>query len=933
MRSVVHAFVAELHPRHATLQISLDQTIERDLGIDSLGRVELFGRIERAFDVNLPEHVFSSAETVRDLLHVIRRATRSARAVAHPRVTQESSFAQAAPVSAKTLVEAFQWHAQTHSERLHIRLYHDDDDGVPITYRALWQEAEAVAVGLQHFGIEPGDRVAIMLPTGREYFAIFAGILLAAAVPVPLYPPARRSQLHEHLQRQRAILDNCQPTLLVTVVEAKRLAQLLQAHVASLSRIVTIADLSSTNGIYDSPGARADDIAFLQYTSGSTGSPKGVVLTHENLLSNIRVDGEHIEARSSDVFVSWLPLYHDMGLIGAWLGSLYFAIPLVVMSPLAFLSRPQRWLWAIHRFRGTLSAAPNFAYELCLSRVTDTDLEGLDLSSWRIAFNGAEAVSPETISRFTERFERFGFDAQAMYPVYGLAECTVGLAFPPLGRVPIIDRIKREPFMRDGDAIPADIDEGNPLRFVACGQPLAQHEIRIVDDDDRELPDRRRGRLQFCGPSATSGYYRNTEATRALFHGTWLDSGDLAYTVDGDVYLAGRIKDVIIRAGRNIYPEELEEALGHLAGVRTGRVTAFASDDPSSKTERLIVVAETRVPGEAERQRIRDEIVATTVDLVGTPPDEVVLAPAGTILKTSSGKLRRADSRALFEQGRIDKPRKAVWWQLARLVAAGFVPRLRGYVRSMVATIYAAYCWSLFGVLGAIGWIGVVALPIAEWRWRLIRWGVQALARATMTPITLHGLEHLPRDRPCVLVANHASYLDGYVMAAVIPFAFSFVAKVELLEKPLVRWFLERIDTVFVERFDSKQAAADAHRIENIARSGRSLMFFPEGTFTRVPGLLPFHMGAFVVAATADLPVVPVVIRGTRFMLRSDSWFPRRGRVSVTVGEAVYPEGSRDDGAGQDNWSVALRLRTAARTMMLRYCGEPDLSDRISERP
>ncbi|NOX91241.1 MAG: fatty acyl-AMP ligase [Gammaproteobacteria bacterium] len=221
------------------------------------------------------------------------------------------------------------------------------------------------------------------------------------------------------------------------------MARLLKSQLDTLHQIITVDELMNTGSRYEKPAISPQDTAFLQYTSGSTGSPKGVVLTHANLLANIRAMGERVGANPNDVFVSWLPLYHDMGLIGAWLGSLYYAALFVVMSPLAFLARPQRWLQAIHRYQGTLSAAPNFAYELCLHRLEDSDLEGIDLSSWRAAFNGAEAVSPETVIQFPQRFRPYGFHPNAMMPVYGLAENSVGLAFPPLDQGVLIDNIQR----------------------------------------------------------------------------------------------------------------------------------------------------------------------------------------------------------------------------------------------------------------------------------------------------------------------------------------------------------------------------------------------------------------------------------------------------------------------------------------------------------
>jgi acyl-CoA synthetase (AMP-forming)/AMP-acid ligase II len=264
-------------------------------------------------------------------------------------------------------------------------------------------------------------------------------------------------------------------------------------------QVLTPATLSETSSNASPAPVGPDDIALIQYTSGSTGNPKGVVLTHANLLANIRAMAQALQVTERDVFVSWLPLYHDMGLIGAWLGSLYVGFRLVIMSPPAFLTRPERWLWAIHRFRGTLSAAPNFAYELCLKRVDDAQLAHLDLSSWRLAINGAEAVSPDAVTHFIERCAQYGFRADAMMPVYGLAECALGLLFPPLGRGPLIDYVWREPFMLQRKAQPAPTDDPKPLRFVTCGRPLPGHEVRIVDELGLEIGESVEGRVEFKG--------------------------------------------------------------------------------------------------------------------------------------------------------------------------------------------------------------------------------------------------------------------------------------------------------------------------------------------------------------------------------------------------------------------------------------------------
>jgi len=916
---VVRNLALELQPqRKRTLQVTLDSTLDRDLGFDSLSRVELLLRIERTFGTGFPEQTLASAETPRDLLRVVLSARAAGQPVA-PVQTRMTAPGETAgtPHGAETLVEVLEWHVQAHPDRPHVYLYGEGEKPEEISYAMLLDGARAVAAGLRERDVQPGQSVAIMLPTGLDYLCSFFGIMLTGAVPVPIYPPARPGQIEDHLRRHAGILANARATLLITVPEARQVAHLLKAQVENLLGVVTPADLASTTA-FGGARVRAQDIAFLQYTSGSTGQPKGVILTHADLLANIRAMGEVVQADSTDVFISWLPLYHDMGLIGAWLGSMYFAFPLVLMSPLAFLTSPRRWLWAIHNHRGTLSAAPNFAYELCLGKLEDSDIQGLDLSSLRMAFNGAEPVSPRTVRRFSERFRQYGLRPEAMAPVYGLAEAAVGLAFPPFGRGPLIDRIQRELFVSSGRAILAGEQDPQALEFVACGQPLPGYQIRIIDQAGHELPERQEGRLEFRGPSATSGYFRNPDATRHLFNGEWLDSGDLGYVANGDIYLTSRSRDVIIRGGRNIYPYEVEEAVGIMPGIRKGCVAVFGSSDPQSGTERIIVLAESRITETAALEALQEQIRVAATDLMGMPPDEVILAPPRTLLKTSSGKLRRAVVRELHEQGRIGQGPQAVWRQVARLALASMRPRLRSAWRRLVDTAYAAYAHMIFWLLAPVVWLFVVLLPRLSWRRAALRKGAQLMFRLARIPLHVHGLEQLPGDRACVVVSNHASYLDGAALVATMPFSPGFVAKAELERQFIPRIFLQRIEAGFVERFDKQRGVADARRIAGQVESGRSLLFFPEGTFTRMPGLLPFHMGAFVAAAEAGVPVVPVAIRGTRSILRAGSWFPHAGTVSVLVGEPVMPEG-RD-------WDAVIKLRNAVRTAILHQTAEPDLA-------
>jgi 1-acyl-sn-glycerol-3-phosphate acyltransferase len=919
----------ELHPGQSRSDSrTLDSHLDKDWGIDSLGRVELLARIEKRFDFNLPETLFTTAETPRDLLRAIHQATEKHTTwSASNQITKPSlGEAKRVPNSAQTLIEVLDWHVSQHPQRPHIRLYSDTDEGDIITYRQLREEALKIAGGLQNNRLQPGQTVCLMLPTCKDYFYSFFGILFAGGIPVPIYPPVRLSQLEDHLQRQCLILSNCRASILITVPEARRLAQLLKAQLPDLHTVITPQELAAKSYHPQTPTLVAQDTAFLQYTSGSTGNPKGVVLSHANLLANILVDGEAIQVNADDIFVSWLPLYHDMGLIGAWLGSLYFSVHLVIISPLSFLARPQRWLWAMHRYRATLSAAPNFAYELCNTRIEEASLQGLDLSHWRIAFNGAEAVSPVTIERFCQRFAAYGFRSEAMFPVYGLAECSVGVSFPPLHRPAKIDRVQRRALMNTARATPADASDTHALRFVACGYPLPGHQVRIVDPSGRELPERRQGELQFQGPSATSGYYRNPQATGSLFDGQWLNSGDLAYIANGEIYITGRVKDVIIRAGRNIYPHELEQAIGDIDGIRNGRVAVFGSTDPRSGTENLIVLAETRETDTAVLNELRSRISAITTERVWIPPDDVVLAPPDTILKTSSGKIRRNACRKIYERGEVGRKQRALWWQLTRITLSGLLPaaqRIRHYIGSRV---YTAYTWFFFYLLATLVFIMVLILPREPWRWWFMRTSSRFLAHISGIRLKVNGLEYLADEgKTCVYIANHSSYLDAYVVVAALPRCFSFMAKAELAQNQLAYLFLRRIHTEFVDRLDKEQGIITTRRATQLAREGRSLMFFPEGTFTRMPGLLAFRMGAFIAAVEAGVPIVPIAIQGTRSILHSDSSLTHRGNITVTIGKPLNPNEIKKNIKTTDPWQVALTLRDEARFHILRHCGEPDL--------
>jgi 1-acyl-sn-glycerol-3-phosphate acyltransferase len=891
---------------------ALDDALDRDLGISSLERVELLIRIERAFGIRLSDSVMAEAGTPRDLATAVASASLITAELTRPAVAAAAPGTPA-PASASTLVDVLRWHVERTPERAHIFLRNEDGSETVLTYGALLAAARQIAGGLVRLGVGRGETVAVMLRTETAFFEAFFGILLLGAVPVPLYPPFRRDELLAYARRQREILLNAGARVLITFPEAARVAELVRAQAPSLESIVTVDELAAAGESSGDHIGEPDEPALIQYTSGSTASPKGVLLSNANLLANIRAIGAGIAVTPTEVAVSWLPLYHDMGLIGAWLAPLYFAVPVAIMSPLAFLSRPARWLRAIHDHRGTVSPAPNFAYDLCVRKVADDDIAGLDLSCWRLALNGSEAVSPDTIERFTARFAAYGFKPEAMCPVYGLAESAVGLTVSPLGRRPRIDRLAREPFARAREIRPAAPSDPRPLLFVSCGRPLPGHEVRVTDAGDRAVGERVDGHIQFRGPSVTRGYFRNPEATRAASHAGWMDSGDLGYLVDGELFVTGREKDLIIQAGRNLSASEVEEIVGTVDGVRRGRVAAFAVQDEAAGTERLVVVAETRDRTPAGQEALRDAIRDRVVAGIGVPPGDIVIARPGSVLKTSSGKIRRAATRDQYLKGTLGRQGSmARQWIVLVATAAGL--RIRSLSALGARGLLTAYIAAAVVLTVPVLWLYLLVEPSGARADRAARRWSRLLLRVCGFRLRVSGLENLRGIASGVLLANHASYIDPIVLMAAIPTRFQFVAKRRLLRYPVIGTVLRTAEHVTIEKADVSQRLAGAADISALLTDDRLLLIFPEGTFVRPAGLLPFRLGAFKAAVDHGRPVVPVAIRGARAVLPADTWLFRRAALEVTIGTPLGPQG-RD-------WQEIVRLRDEARGQIARSSGE-----------
>jgi acyl carrier protein len=912
--TLIQQLLMESGSPHSQRPIKPDASLQQHLGIDSLTRAELFQRIEKTFHVQLTDQVIIEAETVTDIVDAIYAATPMQDKHPRTRNRRAATDVQVDLSKAHTLIDVLVAYVNQAPDRPHI--YYLDEQGreETITYQNLFSNALRIAGAILKLGLKPGDTVAIMQPTTPRFFYTFYGILLAGCVPVPIYPPLRPRQIEAYAKLEANILRNAQVRLLVTFQQAERLSQLVKAFVPSMKAVVTADDLLQNQDEATVYSATAEDFAMIQYTSGSTNAPKGVLLTHANLLANIRAFGQAVDLKATDSTVSWLPLYHDLGLIGFWMGSLYFGMPLNSMSPLIFLNRPEQWLWAIHNHRATISGGPNFAYELCVRRIDPASIEGLDLSSWRIAANGAEAIQPKTLARFAEKFAPYGFRAEAMMPVYGLAESTVGLAVAPPGRKPWIDQVDRQAYEEKQQALPTT--DVNSLAFVACGKPLPGHEIRIVDADHQPLPERHIGSLYFRGPSNMQGYYGNPEATAAIYHDGWLDSGDMAYMVDGEIFITGRKKDMIIKAGRNLYPTEIEDLTAQVTGIRKGCVIAFGISDPQHGTEKLVVVAETSLASADDRKRLAEEITDKITTALDIAPDDVVLVPPHAIPKTSSGKLQRSACQKAYREGRLSRRGAPLWVQLTKLSAGWAGASTRSFLGKLGKGIYTAYATLMLFITVIPLWLIVLISPqklaahfFRGWSW-LIFW-------LCACPVRVTGKEYIAADNPMIYAANHASYIDSILLAGLLPSGAIFVGKKELLQTPVIRTFMRKLGHLTVDRLDLSKGVENTQAIANALAAGHPIVIFPEGTFTYAVGLRPFKLGAFKVSVETGRPVCPIAIRGTRQILRDREYLMKPQIVHVSVSPPLLPQG--------DDWQEMIRLKNLTHEAIAKQCGEPTL--------
>lgn len=520
----------------------------------------------------------------------------------------------------------------------------------PYSYREMREDALAQARRLIAAGVMPEDRIALIAETGPEFAALFFGVIYAGAWPVPLPLPTSFGGSQHYIDQLSVQLESCDPRILFYPPELAGMAS-EAARLKGVEGIDWDAFTAREAADVALPRADTNDIAYLQYSSGSTRFPHGVAITHHALLNNLSAHSHGMELQASDRCVSWLPWYHDMGLVGCFLSPVANQVSVDYLKTEDFARRPLAWLDLISRNQGTtLSYSPTFGYDICARRMSSQTKasDRFDLSRWRVAGNGADMIRPDVMQSFVDAFADAGFQASAFLPSYGLAEATLAVSIMPPGEGIIVELVE------ETELSGMEAHGDRPQRYraiVNCGKPVKDMAIEIREEDGTPLPERAIGKLWCKGPSVMVGYFRDLESTAACMVDGWLDTGDMGYLSDGYVYVVGRAKDMIIINGKNHWPQDIEWAVEQLPGFKAGDIAAFAITTPGGE-ETPAVLVQCRTSDDAERGRLREEIRERVRSVTGINC-VVELVPPRTLPRTSSGKLSRAKARNLYLNGEI----------------------------------------------------------------------------------------------------------------------------------------------------------------------------------------------------------------------------------------------------------------------------------------
>jgi len=570
----------------------------------------------------------------------------------------------------KSLIEVLLQHHYKNPKDLVYSYLSNDKVYAQLTYADLMENSLKFANLIKN-RVGSNQKILISLSHCPEFICSFLGCLMSGNVPVPMTTPAWISSA-EFTRILNGIQESTESPMMITKsdylekvegLKGKNL-QILEIESLNLENVVPMA-------IKDISHPASADLCFLQFSSGSTGAPKGVQISHFNLLANIEQMGRHVKYSADDVMVTWIPAYHDMGLIGATLSSLYYGFKCYLLDPVEFIMKPYVWPKAMTDFRATFTMAPNFAYHILSTRLKPAQIKEFDLRHLRVAYCGAEPVNPQTYRVFCEKYKQAGLNPKAFYPVYGMAEITLAATFPALNSEVLIDKVSKDSVL-NGYAKPATANESN-LEYVSCGSVLEDINIKIISEKGQTLNDRAIGEICLRSPSLTAGYYHMEKINNEVFTSDhYFKTGDLGYLANNNLFIIGRTKDTIVVGGKKYSASDIEWRVSQIEGIRAGRLTAIPVKDHKKASEKVQVIVESTVFSKRKRSELKQIISRHVSELISLSADQVTIVPPETIKKTTSGKLRRHEMKNLFENGWIEKREK---WFHAHLLGFQFKQR------------------------------------------------------------------------------------------------------------------------------------------------------------------------------------------------------------------------------------------------------------------
>jgi fatty-acyl-CoA synthase len=562
--------------------------------------------------------------------------------------------ARAAPAPVRTLPEALLYLARERPSQPLFYLVDLEERLTVLSAGDVLHDATLLAANLRRLGVRQGDRVVLSFDTSADFLESFFACSLLGAIPCLVELPSSRVSVHAWGERLRARLRLLGARGMVIDSDFLDLAQQALGAAPPSGEdapfAVTVDQLvAEADALLEPPVLSPEDIAFIQFTSGTTDAPRGIQISHRALLANCKDIGQTGRWTTDDLMVSWLPLSHDMGLVASTLASFIHGLPTALLPPIGFLLKPSRWLWALHCFRGTSTFSPNFAYQLCIKRIKDAELEGLELSGWKRAYNAAEFIYADTVRQFSERFAPFGFDPEAFLPAYGMAEMVVGVTCRDSHEPLRMETFSRSALSTRRQAVPVAHDSPDALTLVSVGRVFRSTECRIVDDEGRDVGEHQEGEILLRGPSLFTGYYQSPAATEAVLRDGWLHTGDLGFLSGGQLFICGRSKDLIIKAGENHHPYTMESAAAQVQGVRAGCVAALGINNPRTGTEDIVIVCETTETNALALRQLCKHVEDVVFQDSGVRPNRVIPVAPHSIPKTTSGKLQRAWLRQHIE--------------------------------------------------------------------------------------------------------------------------------------------------------------------------------------------------------------------------------------------------------------------------------------------